>query len=205
VFHVKHDDLAESAARIIGLSLASEQLDRLVAYEELLRTRAVPLGLISRADAGALRERHILDCLRAAPLIDRDRLVDIGSGAGLPGIVLAVARPDVTVHLVESRRRRAAFLELAAERLGLANAVPVAARIEDIEGPYDTAFARAFAGAGVSWAAAEHVLGPAGRLVYFAGARFRAASIGAVRARAEIVAPPPLLASSGPLVIMSRH
>jgi 16S rRNA (guanine527-N7)-methyltransferase len=152
-----------------------------------------------------MRERHVLDCLRATPLVDRERVVDIGSGAGLPGIVLAIARPDATVHLVESQRRRAGFLELATERLGLANAVPVAARIEDVEGPFDTAFARAFGQAGVSWAAAERVLTPAGRLVYFAGARFRAASIAAIRARAQIVPPPLLLASSGPLVIMSRQ
>jgi 16S rRNA (guanine527-N7)-methyltransferase len=204
VFHVKHDGLAESAGRI-GVWLASEQLDRLAAYEQLLRARAVPLGLISRADAGAMRERHVLDCLRATPLVDRERVVDIGSGAGLPGIVLAIARPDATVHLVESRRRRAGFLELATERLGLANAVPVAARIEDVEGPFDMAFARAFGQAGVSWAAAERVLTAAGRLVYFAGARFRAGSIGEIRARAQIVPPPLLLASSGPLVIMSRQ
>jgi 16S rRNA (guanine527-N7)-methyltransferase len=204
VFPHNPDDLAESAASL-AVPLSSEQIDRLVAFEELLREYAVPWGLVSRADAGALRERHLLDSLRAAPLVDRHRVVDIGSGAGLPGIVVAVARPSAAVHLVEPRRRRVAFLELAAERLGLANAVPVAARIEHVDGPFDVAFARAFAGAGASWSAARRVLGPGGRLVYFAGARSEAGSIGTVDARAEIVWPAPLLASFGPLVIMSRH
>jgi 16S rRNA (guanine527-N7)-methyltransferase len=203
VFHVKHADLGESASAM-GIPVDSNQVDQLAAYEELLGARAVPLGIVARADAATLRERHVLDCLRAAPLVG-NRVVDIGSGAGLPGIVVAVARPDATVHLVESRGRRVGFLELAVERLGLPNAIPVSARIEEVVGPFDTALARAFAGARASWVAAERVLGPAGRLVYFAGSRFQAAWIAEAVVRAEVVAAPLLLASSGPLVIMSRQ
>jgi 16S rRNA (guanine527-N7)-methyltransferase len=204
VFHVKRDEIAAAAATM-QVCLDAAQLDRLAAYHDLIAARAVPIGIVSRADVGTLLERHVLDCLRAAPLIVGPRVVDIGSGAGLPGIVVAIARPDTRVHLVESRHRRAAFLELAVERLELRNAVPVPARIEDIVGPFDTALARAFADARASWATADRVLRPGGRLVYFAGARFQADPAAEAGVRAEVVLPPPLLASSGPLVIMSRH
>jgi 16S rRNA (guanine527-N7)-methyltransferase len=204
VFHVKHDEIAAAAAAI-DVPLDRRQLNRLNAYQDLLAARAVPMGIVSPTDASVLCERHILDSLRAANIVLGPRVVDIGSGAGLPGIVVAIARPDATIYLVESRRRRAAFLELAVEQLELSNATPVAARIEEIAGAFDTALARAFADARASWITADRVLRSGGRLVYFAGARFQAEPPSEAGVRAEVVPPPRLLASSGPLVIMSRH
>jgi 16S rRNA (guanine527-N7)-methyltransferase len=203
VFHVKHDELLADAAHL-GIALDRLQAWSLAAYEDHLRDQACRMGLIGRRDVPMLRDRHILDSLRAAPFVGA-RHIDLGSGAGLPGIVVAIARPDASVHLVDSGRRRVAFLELVVERLGLTNVVPVLARVEGLSGEFDSATARAFGDAEASWMAAERLLTPPGRLIYFAGERFRASEIEGPSVRADVVAARPPLASSGPLVIMTRQ
>jgi 16S rRNA (guanine527-N7)-methyltransferase len=204
MFHVKHDGMT-SAAAASGINLPEGAAERLVAYEQLLAGRAAELGLVARSDLPRLRERHIVDCLRATLAVRPDdrSAVDLGSGGGLPGVVVAVACPDLTVTLAERRRTRGAFLELAVRELGLPNAFVVVGPVKELPPGSDVCFARAFADARGSWEAARRILGPGGRLVYFAGA-------GAARseiprdARAEILHPPPF-ATGGPLVIMSRQ
>jgi 16S rRNA G527 N7-methylase RsmG len=110
MIHVKRGTYLERDAAAIGLSLDEDARNRLRELEGLLAERATEIGLISSSDADRVYDRHVLDCLRAAPLlVDADRaLIDIGSGAGLPGLVLACARPDLGVTLVDSRRRAGA-------------------------------------------------------------------------------------------------
>jgi 16S rRNA (guanine(527)-N(7))-methyltransferase RsmG len=147
-----------------------------------------------------------LDCLRAAAVVvasDRSA-VDLGSGAGLPGIVVAIACPSVAVTLVESRRGRAAFLELATERLELANATVEPSRVEAVSGSFDLCFARAFADLRTSWRLAERLLHPDGRLVYFGGSTFDPSHI-VPEGMDVLILPGPSVASAGPLVIMSRQ
>src|SRR6266511_3841554 len=104
-------------------ALPGSARDRLESFHRLLAGRAVPQGMISAADAPRLWERHIVDSVRgAACLPERTAtVVDIGSGAGLPGIPVAISRPDLSVYLVEPRARRAAFLELTVDTLKLSN------------------------------------------------------------------------------------
>ncbi len=209
------EDLGVACATI-GSPLPDDAIAKLLAFEELLTERALPIGLIAEGDRDAVRRRHVLDCLRAVPHVPAGRVADLGSGAGLPGIVVAIARRDLRVDLVEPQRRRLAFLELALERLALPNAAAVGVRAEELPTAYDGALARAFADARASWMAAEPILVADGRLVYFAGARFnpvelaRPAPSGPAASRwpephISVVPPPPLLASSGPLVIMTRQ
>jgi 16S rRNA (guanine527-N7)-methyltransferase len=203
MFHVKHEGLG-SAAAAWGVPLDQDQLRRLEAYEALLASRGAELGLISRGDVPRLRERHVLDALRAAVAVEPpDRLaVDLGSGGGLPGIPVAIARPALRVVLAERRRSRAGFLELAVAELGLANVDVAAGPAGALDVRADLVFARAFADAPASWLAAEPLLGPRGRLVYFAGRR--AADPGSIRGlRTRVLAPP--VASAGALVIMTRQ
>lgn len=107
----------EIAARIFG-----DRLDVAVRYAAWLADAGVVRGLIGPREVGRLWERHILNSAVIGEVIDEGaRVVDIGSGAGLPGIPLAVARPDLTVQLVEPLLRRATFLSEVVEDLGLTN------------------------------------------------------------------------------------
>ena len=200
----------EASLSRLGLSLQAAQLERLERFESLLRRHAPLLGLVSEDDLPRIFERHILDSLRAASEIAGGDICDLGSGAGLPGIPLAVALPHCSVVLCEAKRRRVAFLELAVEQLGLANAAVAPVRAEDLpERSADACTTRAFAPLEESWAAAWPVLRPGGRLVYFAGARLRDL---AARAAALDRPEPPVsvdvvrvLANEAPLVIMARR
>lgn len=204
MFHVKHEAWGPEAARL-GVELSRRQADQLAAYELLLRDRGIPAGVVAASDARQIRSRHILDTLRAAPLVpgSAQSLCDLGSGGGLPGVVLAIALPGVAVTLTEQRRARAAILELVIEEVGIENAHLHPGPVEDLAGAFDVCTARAFAPARGSWAAASRILTPAGVLLYWAGRAFdaeRQLPEGVVARFASAG-----LARSGPVVIMSRQ
>jgi len=122
-------------------------LDQARAFAGLLATRGVEWGLIGPHEVTRLWDRHLLNCAVIAELIgSRYRtLVDIGSGAGLPGIVLAIVRPELTVTLLEPMERRCRFLSGCLAELGLANASVLRGRAEDVTLHADVATARAVA------------------------------------------------------------
>jgi 16S rRNA (guanine527-N7)-methyltransferase len=188
----------------LGVEVSAEAVDGLAAFERLLRERALPMGLVAEGDRDRLLERHVLDCLRALVAVtEADRLAyDMGSGAGLPGVVVAIARPWLRVLLVEPRRTRAAFLELAVERLALDNAGVHVGRIEDVTEPADLCFARAFAPPATAWELALPRLRPGGRLVYFGELPDELGTLAG--AREVSVLRSPVLESAGPLTIMAR-
>jgi 16S rRNA (guanine527-N7)-methyltransferase len=193
VFHVKRAKTTEAL------------LDAFVAH---LTERAVPLGLISSKDVPRIRERHVEDSLRALACIpDPARaLIDIGSGAGLPGIPIAIARPALVVTLVEPSRKRIAFLEYVVSDLGLPNVRVHAGRAQDLRAVADVVLVRAVADACSSWLLAEPLLGAAGVVVYFAG---RSWTEDAAQEVAALGATPSLCATAGPggggpLVMMRR-
>lgn len=106
--------------------------ERLAAYAELVRKWAPKLDLVSPGDLDRLEERHVQDSLRVVPLLDElppGPCLDVGSGAGFPGIPLAISRPERRWTLVEARQRRSAFLEEVVRELDL-NAEVHAKRIE---------------------------------------------------------------------------
>ncbi|HME90271.1 MAG TPA: 16S rRNA (guanine(527)-N(7))-methyltransferase RsmG [Myxococcaceae bacterium] len=113
------DALASSAGRL-GLRPDAATAGRLLAFERELLAWNRRINLVSRATAAEARERHILDSLAPLPELEgAHHLLDIGSGGGLPGIPLKIARPDLEVTLVESIGKKAAFLEHVSARLGL--------------------------------------------------------------------------------------
>ncbi|MFA7266263.1 MAG: 16S rRNA (guanine(527)-N(7))-methyltransferase RsmG, partial [Candidatus Nanopelagicales bacterium] len=128
-------------------------LPQLDVYVELLRTLGVERGLIGPREADRLWERHILNCAvvtdTAGGFIPAEAsVVDVGTGAGLPGIVWAIVRPDLHVVLVESMQRRVDVLKIAVERLELTDRVDVVrGRAEDLVGEVvgDVVTARAVA------------------------------------------------------------
>jgi 16S rRNA (guanine527-N7)-methyltransferase len=174
-------------------------------YEGLLLTQAVPRGIVATSDSGHLRDRHILDSLRAVSHLPAGskNVVDLGSGAGLPGLPIAVVRPDLEVTLAESRQTRAAFLELVVERLRLGNVSVFPEPAEDLSPGCDVCVARGFGDASHTWEIARSLLGPDGTLLYWAGRSF---TLGDVPAGASArVAAEATLESGGPIVIMTQQ
>jgi 16S rRNA (guanine527-N7)-methyltransferase len=107
-------------------------------YAELLATDGVVRGLIGPREVPRLWERHLVNCALLGHAIERDvDVCDLGTGAGLPGLVLALDRPDLSVTLVEPLLRRTTFLEEAVAALGLGNVEVVRARAEELHGRRD--------------------------------------------------------------------
>ena len=133
----------ETAAAAFGPGLALAER-----YAELLRTDGVARGLIGPREADRLWDRHLVNCAAAVSAFPLTGLVaDVGSGAGLPGIPLALARPALRVRLVEPLLRRATFLTEVVDLLELGNVEVVRARAEDLHGAWtaDVVTARAVA------------------------------------------------------------
>ncbi len=125
-----------------------DKLGAVQRYVALLAGPAADRGLIGPREIDRVWERHILNCAVAAELVPAScTLVDIGSGAGLPGIVLAILLPDVSVILVDSMLRRSVFLSECVKELGLANVEVRRGRAEDLAGELsaDVVIARAVA------------------------------------------------------------
>jgi 16S rRNA (guanine527-N7)-methyltransferase len=204
MFHVKHEAWTRAASEI-GVDLTLSQVAALGEYYELLITHAIPRGYIAAGDAERIWQRHILDGLRGAHGVGPgESILDIGSGAGIPGVPLAVALSDRTVTLCEPRRGRVAFLEMVGERLGLSNVDIVPHRVEAVEGRFDRCVARAFSSAAGTWEVAEPRLAQHGELVYWAGRGFSTSEL----ADLDVVwrlSTPSDLADAGPLVIMGRQ
>jgi 16S rRNA (guanine527-N7)-methyltransferase len=156
-----------------AIAVFGDALPTAARYVELLATDGVTRGLIGPRETERLWDRHLLNCALVAELLpDRGELVDIGSGAGLPGIVLAMLRPSLHVVLLEPLLRRSVFLEECVTALGLSNATVLRARAEDKAAAgirADVATARAVAPLDrlVGWAAP--LLRPGGELLAIKG------------------------------------
>ena len=136
------------AAPPSAIAVFSDGLWRIERFADLLASEATVRGLIGPREVPRLWERHLLNCALVGDLIGRDASVcDIGSGAGLPGLVLAIRRPDLDVSLVEPLLRRTTFLEEVVARLELPNATVIRARAEDLHGrhTFDVVTSRAVA------------------------------------------------------------
>ncbi|MFD1498343.1 16S rRNA (guanine(527)-N(7))-methyltransferase RsmG [Streptosporangium lutulentum] len=121
---------------------------RAEAFAELLAGPGVVRGLLGPREVPRIWDRHLLNCAVVAEAVPANvRLVDIGSGAGLPGLVLAIVRPDITVTLLEPLLRRTVFLEECVESLKLGNVEVLRGRAEEFAGKldFDVASARAVA------------------------------------------------------------
>lgn len=150
-----------------------DALPRVAAYAALLAGEAVTRGLIGPREVPRLWERHLLNCgVVAGALPEGSRVVDLGSGAGLPGIVLALLRPDCTFELVDATRRRTDFLSEAATGLDLRNVTVRWARAEQLAGSTaaDVVVARAVAPLDRLAGWAVPLLRPGGELLAIKGA-----------------------------------
>lgn len=168
------------AAEVFG-----NAIEKARAYVQHLATTGVEWGLIGPRELPRLWTRHVLNCAVVAELLGDDDVVgDIGSGAGLPGIPLALARPHTRFVLVEPMERRVEWLTRVVDDLGLENVRIVRARVEDLEDEeiFTVATARAVKSLQVLIEWVTPVLGPGGRLLALKGASVQDEIVKAKRA-----------------------
>ncbi len=133
----------------LGLVLADPQISQLLAYQELIAKWNQVYNLTAVRDPQEMLTHHLLDSLAVVRplrqhLAGRATLLDVGSGAGLPGVVLAIACPDLMVTCVDTVAKKAAFIQQVAVTLGLPHLKGLHARVEALPGPYDIISSRAF-------------------------------------------------------------
>jgi 16S rRNA (guanine527-N7)-methyltransferase len=140
-------------AAALGLALSDATLTGLVSYQALLRKWNAVYNLTAVRDPAQMRTQHLADCLAVVAPLRREigqgpspRLLDVGSGGGLPGVVLALIEPAWQVTCVDTVGKKAAFIRQAAGELGLRNLHAAHARVEALPGPpFDVITSRAFA------------------------------------------------------------
>jgi 16S rRNA (guanine527-N7)-methyltransferase len=149
---------------------------QLQAYAELIRLYASRINLVSPADLERFEERHIEDSLRLLPLVAAappGPCADVGSGAGLPGIPLAIALPTRAWRLIEPRAKRAGFLELVVRELELANVEVIRTTAQEFArrqpASHAVVVARALASPGQALALLRPLVAPAGTVALFVG------------------------------------
>lgn len=124
------ESFADVAAGLFG-----QRLPLARGYAEILADTGVSYGLVGPREVPRLWERHLLNCAVITDEFEMgSRLIDLGSGAGLPGLVIAIRRPDLEVHLVEPMLRRTNWLTVAVAELGLTNVTVHRGRAEDVAG-----------------------------------------------------------------------
>lgn len=136
----------KSGCELLDLSLTEQQLLKLEHYVELLAKWNKVYNLTSVRDPQEMVSRHILDSLSILPYLNGESLLDVGTGAGLPGIPVAITHPDIAVTLLDTNSKKTRFLQQAKAELGLDNITVVHARVEQADLPkFAMVTARAFA------------------------------------------------------------
>jgi 16S rRNA (guanine527-N7)-methyltransferase len=153
----------------LGVAAPATAVDTLLDYLELLSRWNAAYNLTAVRDPMAMVTQHLLDSLAVAHLIRGDHLADIGSGAGLPGIPLAILAPERQVMLIDANGKKTRFLREAVRSLRLTNVRIEATRVEKANGEYDTVTARAFAAIADMLRVAGHLLTPDGVLIALKG------------------------------------
>ena len=168
---MKHPDLEAEPA--VAATLFGDRIELARAYTDDLARRGEELGLIGPLELPRLWSRHILNCALVAPLLRPGLVGDVGSGAGLPGLVLAIARPDVSFVLIEPMERRVDWLIAESGALGLENVTVLRARAEDakLEKPLDQVTARAVTALVKLIPATAPLLRYGGEMVFMKGER----------------------------------
>ncbi len=140
-----------SGPQALGLSLGESQQQQLLDYLALIQKWNKVYNLTALRDAEEMFSHHLLDSLAAIVPLQRHAqgralsVLDVGSGAGLPGVVIAICCPDMKVDCVDTVGKKAAFIQQAALTLKLPNLRGLHNRVEKLEGPYDVICSRAFA------------------------------------------------------------
>jgi 16S rRNA (guanine527-N7)-methyltransferase len=140
-----------SGAKALNLDLSDEQIQRLLGYMALIQKWTKVYNLTAVRDPADMLTHHLLDSLTAMAPLSRHtqgqplKVLDVGSGGGLPGVVLAICMPELNVTCVDTVAKKAAFVQQVAVSLKLPNLRGMHARVESLTDPYDVICSRAFA------------------------------------------------------------
>ena len=156
----------------MGLAIDAAQQDKLMAYLQLMHKWNGVYNLTSLRDPMQMVTHHLLDSLAAVPAFASARnVLDVGAGGGLPGIVLAIARPDMKVAMIDTVHKKTAFLTQVKAELGLGNVTVYTMKVQDLEvkDKFDVITSRAFADLSdfVNWSG--HLLEQGGRFIALKG------------------------------------
>jgi len=146
----------------LKLILPAEAVSRLLDYQALLERWNATYNLTAVRDPAEMITRHLLDSLAILPYVQGGTLADLGTGPGLPGIVLAIAAPGREILLVDSNGKKVRFLREAIRALKLDGVRAVQSRVEDVQGQFDCITARAFASFADMLGWGGHLLAPGG-------------------------------------------
>lgn len=167
------DVTTPEAEPAVAVELFGDRIELARSFTAGLVARGEELGLIGPLEPPRIWSRHILNCVLLSPLLRPGVVGDVGSGAGLPGLVLAIARPDVEFVLIEPMERRVEWLTSEVARLGLANATVLRARAEEasLDRRLDQVTARAVSALSKLIPITAPLVRKGGELVFMKGAR----------------------------------
>ena len=144
---VKLNEILLQGCEKLALDITTEQADKLTGYVQRIDKWTKAYNLTSVRDPEQMMVKHILDSLAVTRFVSGKRVIDVGTGPGLPGMPLAIMLPDIEFTLLDSLGKRVRFMKQCAFELGLTNVTPVYSRVEEHEPaqPYDIVLSRAFA------------------------------------------------------------
>lgn len=153
----------------LGVDLTVPARDALLAFRDLLLKWNRTYNLTAIRDPEQALAHHILDSLAILPWVGEEPLLDVGSGGGLPGIPLAIARPALAVTLIDAVDKKASFQRQAAIELGLGNVAALHGRVEALSGSFAQIVSRAFSDLAAFVGVTRHLLAPGGRWLAMKG------------------------------------
>lgn len=186
----------EAGVRQLGLELTPQTIEKLLTYLALLVKWNKVHNLTAVRDPEEMVTLHLLDSLSVLPHVPAGRLLDVGSGAGLPGIVLAICRPDLQVTTIDAVQKKASFMRQAKAELQIDNLQVVAGRVEQLKPgePFNTVISRAFSEIGLFVKLTRHLIAEDGLWLAMKGQMPRE-ELGAIKlkpSRIEVLAVPGL-------------
>ncbi len=160
-------DTLRAGAAALGTNLSPAQAEQLLAYGSLMLKWNKVYNLTALRDPASVLTHHLLDSLAAVAPLQREwagqgRLLDVGSGGGLPGVVIAILRPDLEVSCLDAVAKKAAFVQQVAAELEIRNLRGLHARVESLTGSYELISSRAFASLPDFFRGSMHLLAPQG-------------------------------------------
>ena len=160
-----------SGLAALDITLPDEAQHKLLAFRDLLLKWNKTYNLTALRDPAQAISHHLLDSLAILPHVGTGNLLDVGSGGGLPGIPLAIARPELSVSMVDTVQKKTTFLQQAVIELALKNVTVHHARVEEMQGQYAQISSRAFAEIGLFISLTRHLLAPNGHWLAMKGVR----------------------------------